>query len=465
MLFINNLNPKTYLEPFQRSPADNSMTKRFRLLGKFESQNLEAVKHFRVIALTHKKAKLDDIGQFHLEDSQQEQRLKNLRNNARLEELMFLSTCNRVEFYFVTNENLDDDFLIEFFHAFNPGWSETQLHKAIQVAEFFEGEEAIRHVFNVASSLDSMVVGEREIITQVRNAYEYCHLIGITGDTIRLVMKKTVEAAKEVYTHTDIATKPVSVVSLAFRKLRDLNIHEDARILFVGAGQTNTNMARFLSKNGYHNFVVFNRSMGNGLALANELKCELKELKDLAKYKAGFDVIIACTASAEPVITPEIYDELLNGDINIKVVVDLAIPNDFDKKIMEKHKVKLIDVANLREEADANLKEREKELTRCNLLIDRLLKEFREVYRVRQVERAMAEVPSKMKEIKDVAINTIFAKEIQGMDPSSKEVMEKVLVYLEKKYISLPMKMAKEILLDSPKTTANTESETSKELI
>lgn len=416
------------------------------------------MKQFRVIAITHKKAGLNDIGLFHIEDSQLEDRLKALKNNARLEELMYLSTCNRVEFHFVSEHKIDDDNLIEFFHAFNPGWGETQLLKAVKLSEYFEGDDAVRHVFNVASSLDSMVVGEREIITQVRNAYEQCSKIGITGDLIRLILKKTVEAAKEIYTETDIATKPVSVVSLAYRKLRDLAIHEDSRILFIGAGQTNTNMARFLKKNGFKNFVVFNRSIANGLALANELKCEVHELRDISKYKNGFDVIISCTASSEPVITGTVYESLVNNATSSKVVVDLAIPNDFDKNITKKHKVKVINIENLKEEAELNLRERKKEMERCDTLIDKFIAEFRDVYRIRQVELAMSEVPQKMKEIKETALNSVFAKDISQLDEPSREVLDKVLAYLEKKYISVPMKLAKEIII------GNNSSEKAEEL-
>jgi len=410
------------------------------------------VKQFRVIAITHKKAGLDDIGLFHVEDSQLENRLKALKNNANLEELMYLSTCNRVEFYFVSENKMDDDYLIEFFHAFNPGWGETQLLKAVKLTEFFEGDDAVRHIFSVASSLDSMVVGEREIITQVRNAYENCSKAGMTGDHIRLILKKTVEAAKEVYTETEIATKPVSVVSLAYRKLRDLTITEDSRILFIGAGQTNTNMARFLKKNGFRNFVVFNRSVANGLALANELKCEVRELKDILKYKNGFDVIISCTASSEPVITESVYESLLNNESSPKVVVDLAIPNDFDNSITKKHKVRVINIGNLKEEAEINLREREKEMERCDALIDKYMAEFREVYRIRQVELAMSEVPQKMKEIKETAVNSVFAKDIAQLDEPSREVLDKVLNYIEKKYISVPMKLAREIIIGNNST-------------
>jgi glutamyl-tRNA reductase len=407
------------------------------------------VKQLKAIAITHKKATLEEIGLFHIEDNQLQERLKALKNNARLEELMYLSTCNRVEFYFVYNEpDSEEDFLIDFLHAFNPGWGETQLHKSFKLLEFYEGEEAIRHLFNVASSLDSMVVGEREIITQVRNAYDKCLAMGLTGDSIRLMIKKTVEAAKEIYTRTDIASKPVSVVSLAYRKLRESSIHENSRIIFIGAGQTNTAMARFLKKNGFKNFVVFNRSVANGLALAAELKCELKDLKDIKNYHQGFDVIISCTASTEPIINQEIYERLLAGEQNQKIVVDLAIPYDFDKEICKKHAVKIIDINSLKAEAEANMREREKELTRCNELINKLLVEFKEIYRIRQVERAMSEVPQKIKEIKDTALYTVFAKDIEKLNNEGKEILEKVVSYLEKKYISVPMKMAKQILLE-----------------
>lgn len=408
------------------------------------------MKQFKVIAITHRNASLEEVGKFHIADTEQPARLHALKEKANLSELLYISTCNRVEFCLVSEADADEEFLIDFFLAFNPEWSETQLQKAVKISEVYKGEEAIRHLFNVASSLDSMVIGEREIITQVRSSYDNCHNWGLTGDLIRLVMKKTVETAKEVYTNTDISTKPVSVVSLAYRKLREFNITEDSRVLFIGAGKTNTTMARFLKKNGFRNFVVFNRSMLNGLALANELKCEMKELSEILKYKNGFDVIITCTASDEAIINEEVYTSLLNGETNSKIIVDLAIPNDLDKSLLAKFKIRLIDVEKLKIEAEENLRERAKEVDRCRKIVDTFLLEFKEMYRIRQVELAMSRVPDKIKEIKDTAVNSVFAKDIDTLDEHSKEVLDKVISYLEKKYISVPMKMAKDILLDKP---------------
>lgn len=405
------------------------------------------MEHFKAIAITHKNNGLDEVGKFHISDGEQHQRLNHLKLAANLDELMYVSTCNRVEFYFVTREVLDDDFLIGFFCAFNPAWSETQLMSAIKCSEHYSGEAAIRHMFNVASSLDSMVVGEREIITQVREAFDKSKNMDLTGDIIRLVVKKTIETAKEIYSKTNIATKPVSVVSLAFKKLHEYSVKSDARILFVGAGQTNTTMGRFLKKYGYTNFVVFNRSVSNGLALANELKCESKELAGLAEYKKGFDVLITCTASADYIITQPIYEALLNGETDQKIIIDLAIPTDVDPQIVQTQRVKYISVDYLRSVAESNLREREKELVHCYKLIDQRIEEFHDLFKIRKIEKAMGEVPQKIKEIKDMAINSIFAKDIAGLDENSREVLQRVVEYMEKKYISVPMKMAREILI------------------
>lgn len=406
------------------------------------------VDHFKVIAITHRFNGLNEVGKFHINDVDQSQRLNYLKLVLKLDELMYVSTCNRVEFYFITKEILNDNFLINFYKAFNAQWSEPQIEQAIKSTEYFVGEEAVKHVFNVASSLDSMVVGEREIITQVREAYERSKAMNLTGDGIRLIVKKTIETAKEIYSKTNIATKPVSVVSLAFKRLEEYNIKQDARILFIGAGQTNTTMARFLKKYSYKNFMIFNRSGANGQVLANELKCESKELSEILLYKKGFDVLITCTAASNYVITNEVYESLLNKEADQKILIDLAIPTDVDPAILKNHKLKYISVDYLKTIAESNLRDREKEMVHCHKIIDTHFAEFKDIFKIRQIEIAMGEVPQKIKEIKDTALNSIFAKDIASLDENSKEVLQRIVEYMEKKYISLPMKMAKEIIIE-----------------
>lgn len=404
----------------------------------------------KIIAFTHKSTDISEIGKFHIEDSELKSRLTFLKHELFLDELMFLSTCNRVEFIISGEQKITQPFLTKFFKAFNPSWNQNEIEWAVRNCSIFENERALKHLFEVASSIDSLVVGEREIITQVRNAYENCKAFALTGDLIRLAIKKTIETAKQVYTETEIAKKPVSVVSLAYRKLKSLQAKLDSKILIIGSGVTNTAMSKYLKKHGFTNFVVFNRSISNAQKLASDLNCEAYSLAELKNYKSGFDVIVSCTGAAEPVVTKEIYQSLIGKDASKKIVIDLAVPNDIDEEILKTYSINLIAVNNLQQVAKENLQERENELEKCNQIIQENIEEFKSILREREVELAFKEIPQKVKELKDLALNEVFAKDVERLDNESKETLEKVISYLEKKYISIPMKIAKEVMLDTP---------------
>ena len=406
------------------------------------------MKQFKILAITHKSADLSNIGNLHIDESEQKNRLSNLKDRAGLSELLYLSTCNRVEFLFCSEQETNQDFINHFLLTAYPNFSSEELSLLASLCLIFEGEEALFHLLQVTSSIDSMVVGEREIITQVRTAYDKSKEMNLTGDLIRLVIKRAIETAKQVYTETQIARRPVSIVSLAYRKLKDSNVKLDARFLLIGAGQTNQLMAKFLKKHGFKNFVVFNRSISKAESLAKELGGKGMLLKEIGDYNKGFDVILTCTASADHIINPEIYAVLLNGDSTKKTIIDLSIPNDIDPEVIAKNNVHYIDISALQMMANENLKERQKEMEACNEIITKNIFEFRSVLKERKVEIAMSSIPQKIKEIHSNALNTVFAKDIEKMNAESKEVLEKVLHYVEKKYISLPMKMAKDILIE-----------------
>jgi glutamyl-tRNA reductase len=391
---------------------------------------------------------MNDIGKLHIDNSQVKERFDAVKSELHIQELLYLSTCNRVEFLLSFDKSIDTAFLKKFFTAFDSTWAATDVEWAIQNAQVFEGDAALRHLFHVASSIDSLVVGEREIITQVRNAYEQCNAHALTGDLIRIVVKKTIEVAKDVYTHTNIAKNPVSVVSLAYRKLRALNVKQDARFLIIGSGVTNTTMAKYLKKHKFANFTIFNRTLASAQTLANELNGKALALSELINFKEGFDIIVTCTGASESIITPSIYKNLVGNDTSKKVVIDLAIPNDLDAEILNNYDVNLIAINNLQEVAKENLMAREQEMNACHLIIEENILDFKQILKTRKVELAMSEVPKKVKEIRETA-NEVFAKELQNLDTESKEVLDKILAYMEKKYISVPMKMAKDILSKS----------------
>lgn len=406
--------------------------------------NLDAL---HIIALTHRNLSVNEIGILHIEEANQQERLGSVKAELQLDELMFLSTCNRVEFAIVQEGDFREKELHHFFSVLYPELEEDKIDLFVRSAYVFQGDTAVEHMLSVASSVDSMVVGEREIITQVRGAFEACKKMHLTGDLIRILIRHTIETAKKVYTETSIARKPVSVVSLAYHSLRDMHVPLESRILIIGAGVTNTNMGRFLKKHGFTNFHVFNRTFEKAEQLASDLNGKAHPLSDLKTFDQGFDIIITCTGSESHIITPEIYSQLLQGDTDRKIVIDIAIPQDLSPEIINKHNVKHISVEVLQKISNENLKERSKEIQHVEEIIQDALFEFREIHRLRAVEIAMRAVPNKVKEIRSTAMNEVFKNELSLLDDSSRETLEKVIGYMEKKYMSMPMLMAKEILL------------------
>lgn len=412
---------------------------------------ISSVKQLYAIAFTHKNLPVETLGLLHIEQAYYENRLKEAKNNFELSELYYLSTCNRVEFAFVTEGDLTDphQHARDLLTVIYPNISEESFNLLIENAIFHKGIDVVEHLISVAASIDSMVVGEREIITQVRKAFESCNAAGLTGDKMRLIMKQVVETAKKVYSQTSISQKPVSVVSLAYQELKRFQIPLDARIVVIGSGATNTTLCRFLKKHGFRKFSIFNRTLSNAEKLAQELGGTAHKLNKLDQFNEGFDVLVTCTSSDHHIVNKELYQSMLNGDTSKKIIIDLAIPQDIDPFVLDEFGVQYISIAHLQKVSNENLKIRQGELSRVHEIIQKALVEFENLYKERKVELVMQEVPKEVKKIKDVALNEVFKTELQNLDPQSRELLEKIVGYMEKKYISGPMKKAKEIMLSN----------------
>ncbi len=404
--------------------------------------------NFNIIAFTHKILPLDLIGKLNLSQEEQTSVLGALKLNFGFNEFLYLSTCNRVEFFIKTDKDINQKLIKELLLFINSRINNNELDTLIKNSEIFSGNEAINHILKVASSLESLVVGEREIITQVRKAYDYCNMLGLTGDFIRLLIKQTIETAKEIYTTTNIAKNPVSIVSLAYRQLRALGIKNDARILFIGSGETNTLMATYLQKHKFANFCVFNRTLANSVKLAELLGGKAFNLNELATYKNGFDVIIVCTSSNKPIVTNSLYQEILVNEKSKKVIIDLGLPANVDELVIKNFDTHYIDINSLKQQAEANLLLRKSEALKCEQLIKTKVEQFKIAYKERKIELAFGEIPRQVKAIKDKAVQEIFLKEINLFDNQSKEVLEKILAYVEKKYNAVAIKTAKKLLLN-----------------
>ena len=254
-----------------------------------------------IIAFTHRDFNFDEIGHFHLEDSSRINSLNKLKSDLNVDELMYLSTCNRVEFIVNSNLKIDTKFLEILVGNFI---SSEKIKYFVNKTAVFSGKKAVHHLFSVASSIDSLVVGEREIITQVRKAFEECKDHKLCGDFIRVLVQMTISTAKKVYTESEIATRPVSIVSLAFLELKKYISKKPKKIVVIGAGKTITSMLKFINKNINHQFIIFNRSTEKAENLVNQLNlnAQIFPLSEMGNQKLDYDFIITCTGSKEIIL-------------------------------------------------------------------------------------------------------------------------------------------------------------------
>ncbi len=399
-----------------------------------------------VITFTHNNIGVDQLGDFHIAEEHQRMRLEPILELG-IEELIFLTTCNRVELIIRVHNSLSNEFLKQILETLYPSFHEDKLMNALNSAYVYSHLEAVYHWFRVACSLDSLVIGEREILGQMRNAYELCRKNELNGDFMRILMRKTVETGKLIYTETEIASNPISVVNLAYKKLEAVIKVDHSNILVVGAGKTNTALVKKLQKQGASNFHIYNRTLAKAEVLAQQCGGVAYDLNELGDHIHEFDAILTCTGAENALLTEEIF-KLLNPTRKPTVIVDLAVPNDVSEKVRKGYPLEYISVEGLKDIAAENLEKRKAHLSQCEDLIKQQLESFTGTYKTRQVELAMRKVPEQIKEIKRRAIEEVFAKDIDELDNSSKETLEKVMHYMEKKYMSTPMLMAKEILLN-----------------
>ena len=403
------------------------------------------VEHLQILSLNFQHASIEDVGLLHVAPDDQPAVLNNWKIQLGLQGIVFLSTCNRVEFimsdekYFCMGRQA---FLMQQFGLAPEAF--TRIMAAVQV---YRGEKAMRHLMRVASSLESMVLGEREILTQVREAFDLAMKHRLAGDRLRVTGRSVVETAKKVFTDTDVATQAVSVNSLGWQAFKAWNLRQDASILMIGAGATNTSVGRFLGKAGYRNVHVLNRSLERAQALADILQTStVGTLDSLPEaLAAGPDAIVICTGSDQALLTKEHARMLPPGSLH---VLDLGVPSDLDAGFRERPELTVVDMTALKESADQNLSIRATEVGKCESLLEAGLVEYAERLQAREVELSLIELPNMIKAIRDTAMGDIFAEDLEGLDAEARLVVERIVAYLEKKYVGLPMKLAKEAVLE-----------------
>lgn len=403
--------------------------------------------NLRAISLNHHHFPLETIGSFAIPHEELKARLDAAKQEFQMSELMYLGTCNRVEVVFDVPHFVCSGFTQQLLSFMFPEHDKSFIKGVAQKAQRFNGDETADHVFRVAASLDSLIIGEREIITQLRNAYEECERMKLTGDSLRILNQHAIRIAKEVYTHTNLSKKPVSIVSIAWKLFQEKHPDVNAKIVLVGAGQIITNFAKFLAENGYFNVTVYNRTIENAEAIAKSFNTEALSISELKNNQSDFDALVICTGSTEIVVNKQIFNQMCLSKKH-RTVIDLALPANVDVEISQSTDIAFVDMLAVQREVQKNISYREEALNDCTAIIEKGKNEFKKLFQERSIERAMSEIPHTIKEIRQAAVESVFSKELAQLSEHDRELVDKIISYMEKKYISVPMKLAKSVLLE-----------------
>ena len=400
--------------------------------------------HLHIVSLHHRNVAIERIGQMHVPEDRQAAFLEQLKATLGVEGIAYLTTCNRVEFMMVDESYFCMGRLQQLFQAFSP--DEEAMRDLMANAMVVHGEEAARHLLRVSAGLESMVLGEREILTQVRTAMERARQWGMAGDQLRITERIAVETAKRIFTETDIARKSVSVNALGWKAVRDWGLPKDAPLLMIGAGQTHANIARYLVKDGYTNVHVLNRTVDRADALAGPRGWTSAGLDTLSQALAsGPAAIFLCTGSGEPLLDADAADRLPDGPLR---VLDLSVPAGVSAAFRKRPDTLVTGIAELKPLAEANTAGRRAALGDCQRVVEEGLTELASRLQQRKVEKALRDLPTLLAEVRGTALNEVFADELSTLDGDTRELVDRIVHYLEKKYISLPMKLAKEVVMD-----------------
>lgn len=321
-----------------------------------------------VVGINHKSAPLDLRERVNFAPEQMEAALAEALDAARLDEVAILSTCNRTEIFAVASDDEDArQRALEWlgrYHDIDTG-------EVRSCSYSLREREALRHMMEVACGLDSMILGEPQILGQMKSAFVVAAQAGAVGGELGRIFPSVFAVAKQVRTYTAIGENPVSVafaaVNLTHRIFADLR---RTRALLVGAGETIELVARHLKEKGVPEIAVANRTLERARVLAEQFGAEAVLLSDIPDQLVRADIVITSTASQLPILGKGAVERALKLRKHRPIfMVDIAVPRDIEAEVAELDDIYLYTVDDLKEIVDENLKSRQDEARKADLII------------------------------------------------------------------------------------------------
>jgi glutamyl-tRNA reductase len=393
-------------------------------------------RHIVVVGLNHKTAPVEVRERLAFSSQDTSSVLRAMCQDPSVDEILLFSTCNRVEFLLAVravNQAVDavKDFMADF--------KKTPRHSFEQALYVYNGDEAVRHIFRVASSLDSMVVGEPQILGQVKECYGQACDHRTCGVVLNRLMHRAFSVAKRVRTETGIGDHAVSIsyaaVELARKIFGDL---EGRAVLLIGAGEMAELAVEHLVNNRASPIFVANRTFERGLELAEGFKGTAIRFEEVRDYLKQVDIVISSTGAPEYILVRDDFKGLMRARKNRPLFfIDIAVPRDIDPEINRITNVYVYDIDDLNNAIQENIDERQQEALRGERIIDGAVIQFRRWFQSLDVVPTIVDLRDKVEEIRQRELKKTFAS-LNSISEEDRAAIDRLTAALVNKILHGP---------------------------
>ncbi|MBW2238860.1 MAG: glutamyl-tRNA reductase [Deltaproteobacteria bacterium] len=324
--------------------------------------------------------------------------LKAFQESPAISEAMLISTCNRVEVLMATSDTSNAADTVRVFFSEFKNLPVSEFEKSLYI---HEGDDAVRHIFRVASSLDSMVVGEPQILGQIKTAYQIATSKKTSGVLLNKLLHRTFSVAKRVRSETGIGDHAVSISYAAIELGRKIfGTFEEKKVLLIGAGEMAELAVEHLIRNRTGNILVANRTFKNGVELAKRFNGQAIRFEEITGFLEHVDIIISSTGSPDYVVTRDQVKGIIRRRRNRPLFfIDIAVPRDIDPEINRLTNSYVYDIDDLKGIIDENIEDRNREGIKGERIVDEAVISFRHWFESLDVIPTIVELRNKMEDI------------------------------------------------------------------
>lgn len=395
-----------------------------------------------VVGLSHKTAPVSLREKLALSAAEQPEALGELLKSEHVAEAVILSTCNRTEVYGVANDvRAGRDDVIGFLCR----WNSLERKQVQDHLYSYELDRAVNHLFSVASSLDSMVIGEAQILGQVKEAYECAFEAGATGIILNRLFTHALKAGKRARSETAIGESATSVSSAAVELAKNVFADlKDRTVMVLGAGEMSELTVQALKGNGVSSVIVSNRTHQRAEELAKAFGGRAVKFDDFERYMADSDIVISSTGAPHYVVQRSDMVDVMRRRRNAPIfLIDIAVPRDVEPAVGDLYNVFLYDIDDLKSVVDSNLAERKREAEKVERIIAEESAELLAWMASLEVTPTIAQLKEKAEGIRAAEVEKILSR-LSGLSDKDRNELEAATKLILAKLLHEPIVYLKE---------------------